>query len=113
MVKYQQLTDTFAALSDPTRRAIVARLARRGQAAVSVLASEHEMSPPAFLKHVVVLEQAGLLTTAKIGRTRQCRLAPHRLAEAERWLHSHRAFWEGQLESLDRFLRDRTDFEED
>jgi DNA-binding transcriptional ArsR family regulator len=111
MVHYQ-LTDTFAALSDPTRRAVVERLARRGEAPVSALASEHDMSLPAFLKHIRVLERAGVLTTSKVGRVRHCRLAPHRLAEAERWIHAHRAFWEAQLESLDRFLRERPPTEE-
>ena len=113
MVYYQSLTDTFAALSDPTRRAVVERLAKRGDASVSALASEHEMSLPAFLKHVRVLERAGLLTTSKVGRVRHCRLAPLRLAEAERWIHAHRAFWEAQLESLDRFLNVRTHSEEE
>ena len=107
MVNFQPLTETFAALADPTRRAVVERLAKTGEAAVSELASEHEMSLPAFLKHVGVLERAGVLTTSKTGRVRHCRLAPRRLVEAERWIHSHRAFWEAQLESLDRFLRER------
>jgi len=112
MVNYQPLTDTFAALADPTRRAVVERLATRGEAPVSALASEHEMSLPAFLKHVRVLERAGLLTTSKVGRVRRCRLAPLPLAEAERWMHAHRAFWEAQLESLDRFLSERPHTEE-
>jgi DNA-binding transcriptional ArsR family regulator len=103
MVNYQ-LSDVFAALADPTRRAVVERLARQGEAPVAELAVDHEMSLPAFLKHVRVLEASGILTTAKVGRVRRCRLAPQRLAEAERWIHAHRAFWEGQLRSLDRFL---------
>jgi DNA-binding transcriptional ArsR family regulator len=64
------------------------------------------MSLPGFLKHLRVLERAGLVETAKVGRVRHCRLAPRPLAAAEQWLHSHRAFWAGQLESLDRFLRE-------
>jgi len=104
MVNHAPLSNTFAALADPTRRAVVERLARQGEASVSELAFDHDMSLPAFLKHVRVLEDAGLLTSAKTGRVRRCRLAPRGLAEAERWLHAHRAFWEGQLRSLDRFL---------
>jgi DNA-binding transcriptional ArsR family regulator len=106
MVNLGRLTETFGALSDPTRRAVIESLAARGEAAVSELAAEHAMSLPAFLKHIRVLERAGVITTAKVGRARQCRLAPLRLAEAERWIHSTREFWEGQLASLDRFLRE-------
>jgi DNA-binding transcriptional ArsR family regulator len=112
MVKSQALTDTFGALSDPTRRSIIEQLGRLGDAPVSSLASNHEMSLPAFLKHVRVLERAGLVTTSKVGRVRQCRLTPKRLAEAALWIQSHRAFWAAQLESLDRFLRERPPTEE-
>ena len=62
------------------------------------------MSLPGFLKHIRVLEQAGLVTTLKVGRVRHCRLAPGPLAAAQAWIHSHRAFWDGQLASLDRYL---------
>jgi DNA-binding transcriptional ArsR family regulator len=105
-VNYDALTEAFSALADPTRCAVVDALATRGEMAVSDLASEHDMSLPGFLKHVRVLERAGLLTTEKVGRTRHCRLVPARLAEAERWLREHRHFWEAQLASLDRFLQD-------
>lgn len=103
MVNYQ-LSDTFAALADPTRRAVVERLARQGEAPVSELAAHHDMSLPAFLKHLRVLEDAGIMTSSKVGRVRHCSLAPRRLAEAERWIHAHRSFWDGQLRSLERFL---------
>ena len=112
MVNFQPLSDTFAALADPTRRAVVEQLARQDDAPVSELAAGHDMSLPAFLKHLRVLEDAGIVSTAKVGRVRRCRLAPARLAEAERWIHAHRAFWEGQLASLDRFLRQRPSAEE-
>jgi DNA-binding transcriptional ArsR family regulator len=107
-VNYDRLTQAFGALADPTRCAVIDALAREGIMAVSELASEHEMSLPGFLKHVRVLERAGLLTTEKVGRTRHCRLVTPRLAEAERWIREHRTFWESQLASLDRFLQDST-----
>jgi DNA-binding transcriptional ArsR family regulator len=106
MVNYQPLSETFRALGDPTRRAVIEGLAKRGVAPVSELAAEHRMSLPAFLKHVRLLERAGLLTTSKVGRVRYCRLVPLPLEQAEVWIQSHRAFWEAQLASLDRYLRD-------
>ena len=71
---------------------------------MSDLATPHDMSLPAFLKHVRTLERAGLLTTRKVGRTRRCRLEGFGLAAAERWIREHRIFWEAQLTSLDRYL---------
>lgn len=112
MVKYEPLSATFQALADPTRRSVVEQLARMGDAPVSTLAADHAISLPGFLKHVRVLERAGLVTTSKVGRVRHCHLTPRPLAVAERWIHSHRAFWEGQLESLDRFLRESSPKEE-
>jgi DNA-binding transcriptional ArsR family regulator len=106
MVNYQPLSDTFSALADRTRCDIIARLAEGGEASVSSLASGHRMSLPAFLKHLKVLEEAGLVATSKVGRVRRCRLAPQALADAEAWLRAHRAFWEAQLQSLDRFLQE-------
>ena len=101
------LAQTFGALSDPTRCAVIGRLAQTKEAPVSELAAPHDMSLPAFLKHVRVLEAAGLIRTEKVGRVRQCWLVPGRLAEAERWIRHHRSFWTGQLDSLDRYLRAR------
>jgi DNA-binding transcriptional ArsR family regulator len=95
-------------LADATRCAVVEALASEGEMAVSELAAQHDMSLPGFLKHVGVLERAGLLTTEKVGRTRHCRLVTPRLAAAERWIREHRVFWEAQLVSLDRFLQDST-----
>jgi DNA-binding transcriptional ArsR family regulator len=105
MVKYErQLNATFRALADPTRRAIVAALAR-GQASVTELARPHRMSLPAVMKHLRVLQRAGLVTERKNGRTRHCRLAPQPLQRAEAWILQYRVFWEGQFDALDRYLR--------
>jgi DNA-binding transcriptional ArsR family regulator len=104
MVKYSRRLDaTFRALADPTRRAILAEL-RRGQRPVSVLAAPHRMSLPAIMKHLQVLEQAGLVRQRKKGRVRHCRLSAQPLKQAEAWLSQYRIFWGNQLDSLDRFL---------
>lgn len=104
MVNYNtSVCDTFAALGDPVRLRVIARLSR-GEATVSRLASEHDISLPAFLKHLRSLEQAGLITTRKVGRTRTCRLRVASLARTEDWLARHRRFWEAQLDSLQRYL---------
>ena len=86
MVNYhQRLDSTFQALADPTRRAILTALAR-GEVAVSVLAAPHEMSLPAVMKHLQVLERAGLITHKKKGRVRHCRLSAEPLKQTEAWL---------------------------
>ena len=104
MVKYQPSLDaTFAALADPTRRAILATLTQ-GQASVSELAKPYRMSLPAVMKHLRVLEHAGLVSQEKTGRVRRCRLAGESLRQAADWLARYRAFWETQLDSLDRYL---------
>src|SRR5205085_9710171 len=106
MVKHRQppsLDATFAALADPTRRAIVERLTR-GEASVGELAEPFDISLPAISKHLTVLEDAGLLARTKDGRMRQCRLREEPLRDAMRWLASYGSFWEGQLDSLGRFL---------
>jgi DNA-binding transcriptional ArsR family regulator len=102
MVK-QSLDDVFAALADPTRRAIVAQLAA-GDASVSELARPFDMTLPAVAKHVRVLEQAGLLKTEKEGRVRSCHLVAEPMQEVLRWIAQHGQFWEDQLESLDALL---------
>jgi DNA-binding transcriptional ArsR family regulator len=105
MVKYHQRLDaTFAALADPTRRAILATLTR-GQKPVSVLAAPHRMSLPAVMKHLQVLEQAGLVRQRKKGRVRHCRLAARPLKQAEAWLSKYRIFWETHFDALDRYLK--------
>jgi DNA-binding transcriptional ArsR family regulator len=104
MVKYSDTLDsTFGALADPTRRAILASL-MLGQASITELAKPHRMSLPAVMKHLRVLEEAGLVSQRKIGRTRRCQLAAHPLKEAEQWLSQYRAFWEGTFDQLERFL---------
>jgi len=104
MVKYNRGLDaTFQALADPTRRAIILALAR-GQASVSQLARPHRMSLPAVMKHLKVLQRAGLVTQRKLGRTRRCRLSARPLKNAEAWIAQYRAFWETQFDSLDRYL---------
>jgi DNA-binding transcriptional ArsR family regulator len=104
MVKYHRRLDaTFRALADPTRRAILAAL-KRGQRPVSVLAAPHRMSLPAVMKHLQVLEQAGLVRQKKSGRVRHCRLSAQPLKQAEAWLAKYRTFWGNELDSLDRYL---------
>ena len=95
----EELDAVFAALADPTRRAIVARLAK-GEASVSDLAAPFDMSLPGVTKHLAVLERAGLVTGRKVGRVRRCRLVPRRLRDAERWAQKYRAFWETRMKSL-------------
>jgi DNA-binding transcriptional ArsR family regulator len=104
MVKYnRELDATFQALADPTRRAIISTLSR-GHASVSQLARPHRMSLPAIMKHLVVLQKAGIVAQKKVGRTRQCRLAAASLKKAEAWISQYRTFWETQFDSLDRYL---------
>ena len=101
MVKREErsLDAVFSALSDPTRRAIVARLAT-GEASVSDLAAPFDMSLVAVTKHLGVLERAGLLQHRKRGRVRYCRLAPAPLRTADDWLARYRVFWQTRLDSL-------------
>jgi DNA-binding transcriptional ArsR family regulator len=108
MVKYQPdpLSTTFQALADPTRRAILARLAL-GEASVGELAEPFSMSLPAVSKHLKVLEGAGLLARARDGRVHRCQLAPRAMQEAADWIENYRQFWEAQLGSLARYLEDQ------
>ena len=110
MVKYKgmgandpALDAVFGALADPTRRAIIARLVL-GPASVGDLAAPLPMSPPAVSKHLKVLERAGLMDRERDGRVLRCRLKPGVMAEAEEWIQRTRAFWEGRLENLGRYL---------
>ena len=108
MVKYlANLDATFGALSDPTRRSILTRL-QRGHASVTELARPHDISMPAILKHLRVLEQAGLIDQKKTGRVRMCRLTVGPLEQASDWLSLYRVFWENQLDNLGRFLERRS-----
>jgi DNA-binding transcriptional ArsR family regulator len=95
----QQLDRTFAALGDPTRRAILLRL-RGGERHVGELAAPFRVSLPAISKHLSVLEGAGLIERRRDGRMRTCRLKASPLGEAVRWLEAYRIFWEGALDRL-------------
>ena len=106
MVNNQARLDrVFSALSDSTRRALVARLAR-GESSVTALAAPFAMSLPAVSKHLRVLERAGLLARSIDGRVHRCRLVAEPLNRAVSWLESYREFWEQQLDSLAAFLAD-------
>jgi DNA-binding transcriptional ArsR family regulator len=98
-----QLDATFTALSDPTRRAILARLAS-GEASVHELAAPFDMSQPAISKHLRVLERAGLISRGRDAQRRPRRLEARRLAEASKWLEGYRQFWESQFLRLDALL---------
>jgi DNA-binding transcriptional ArsR family regulator len=97
------LDSIFHGLADPTRRAVIARLAV-GPAPVSELAAPHAMAMPSFLKHLKVLEAGGWIETAKRGRVRTCRLRPEAAKAAEVWLGQQRSRWEARLDRLDAFL---------
>ena len=98
-----RLDATFAALADPTRRAILARLAS-GEASVMELAEPFEMSQPAISKHLKVLERAGLISRGRDAQRRPCRLEAEPLAEANGWLEEYRRFWERSFQRLDVLL---------
>ena len=104
------LDATFAALSDATRRGILARLAT-GEASVTELAKPYDMSLPAVSKHLRVLESAGLVARSKDGRVHRCRLEAAPLKSAADWIEHYRRFWEAQLDSLQRFLETSTERE--
>ena len=103
MVRYSTLDRTFAALSDPTRRDILDRLAD-GPATLGELARPFEMTLPGLMKHVRVLEQARLVVTEKKGRTRECRLGTEPLDDATRWIDQYRRRWERRLDRFERYL---------
>jgi DNA-binding transcriptional ArsR family regulator len=98
------LDHAFAALADPTRRAIVARLAQ-GEATVGALAAPFKISPPAISRHLKVLEAAALISNERQGKHRLCRLNREALADAAQWLDFHRNFWSGSLDRLDARLK--------
>jgi DNA-binding transcriptional ArsR family regulator len=100
-----QLSTTFAALADPTRRAILARLSS-GEASVTELAEPHDMSLPAISKHLKVLERAGLIVRSRDAQWRPCRLEGARLKEASEWIDHYRKFWEDSFDRLDAYLRE-------
>lgn len=104
MVKYSEKLDvTFAALADPTRRAILARLAR-GDRSVGELAEPFAVSLPAVSKHLRVLERAGLLTQDREGRVRRCRLRAGSMRSASEWIDRYRRYWSRQLDALAEYV---------
>ncbi len=105
MVEYNngKLDATFSALSDPTRRAILSRLAT-GNLTVSEIAEPYEMSLAAVSKHIRVLTNANLVSQQKEGRIRRCRLEPGALKTAAQWLEYYKRFWEENLQSLERYI---------
>jgi len=99
------LNATFAALADPTRRAILARLAD-GEASVGELAAPFDMSLPAVTKHLKVLQRAGLISQGREAQWRPCRLEARPMREASRWIESYRRHWEQRFDRLDAYLRE-------
>jgi len=108
----QQLDMTFSALSDPTRRAILARLAT-GEATVTELAAPFAMSLPAISKHLKVLERAGLILRGRDAQRRPCRLQAAPLGDAAAWLGDYRQFWEESFDRLDTYLQELQEGEEE
>jgi DNA-binding transcriptional ArsR family regulator len=108
MVKYQEgaLDRTFAALSDPTRRALLARLGDRESLSVSELAQPFSMSLPAIMKHLDVLSDAGLIAREKTGRTVACRLTAKPMEQAMDWLNRYQRFWSDALDRLAAFVEE-------
>jgi len=108
MVKYQdrKLDRTFAALADPTRRALLARLGDQSGLSVSELAQAFAMSLPAIMKHLDVLSDAGLIRRTKTGRTVACRLTAAPMEQAMEWLNRYQRFWSAQLDRLAAFVEE-------
>src|SRR5215471_12348606 len=108
MVNHQphRLDGIFGALSDPTRRAVLARLSEAPELSVTALAAPFAMSLPAVLKHLDVLEVAGLIRRRKSGRTVSCRLNAAPLQDVQRWLRHYERFWADRLDALARYLAD-------
>jgi DNA-binding transcriptional ArsR family regulator len=100
------LSLAFGALSDPTRRAILARLAAAGEATVGELAAPFDMSSPAISKHLKVLERAGLVEAGRQAQSRPRRLVAQPLQEATEWLERYRPFWDAKLDRLDEYVRE-------
>ena len=105
MVKYlpARLDASFAALSDATRRGVLGQLGR-SDASITDLAQKFHLTLAGMMKHVGVLEQAGLVTTEKVGRVRNCKLGTHRLKEETAWLERHRQLWDSRFDELDKVL---------
>ena len=114
MVQYSKarLDASFAALSDATRRSILVRLGR-GDASITDLAEKFHMTLTGMKKHVGVLEQAGLVTTEKVGRVRTCRLGARRLEEEAAWIESYRQLWDARFDELDKVIEELKQKEKD
>jgi DNA-binding transcriptional ArsR family regulator len=104
-MRSDQLSATFAALADPTRRAILARLSK-GEANVTELAEPFDMSQPAISKHLKVLERAGLIARGRDAQFRPCTLQPEPLKEIHDWVEHYRKIWEERLDRLDLYLKE-------
>lgn len=98
-----RLDSAFRALADPTRRAVLQRLAK-GSTSVSDLAQPFEMALPSFMQHLQILETGGLIRSRKIGRTRTCEMQPQALVPVQSWLEEQRSIWTARLDSLDAYL---------
>jgi DNA-binding transcriptional ArsR family regulator len=107
MVQYSaaRLDASFAALSDATRRGVLEQLGR-AEASITDLAEKFQMTLTGIKKHVGVLEQAGLVTTEKIGRVRTCRLGPSRLSEETAWIEGYRQLWASRFDELDKVIEE-------
>jgi DNA-binding transcriptional ArsR family regulator len=107
MVQYRQtrLDDSFAALSDPTRRGVLEQLGR-SDASITDLAEKFHMTLTGMKKHVGVLEEAGLVTTEKVGRVRICKLGPRQLEEERAWLERYRQLWDSRFAELDKVVEE-------
>jgi DNA-binding transcriptional ArsR family regulator len=100
-----RLDDTFAAISDPTRRGVLEQLGR-SDASITTLAGKFHMTLTGMKKHVGVLEQAGLVTTEKVGRVRTCKLGPRRLDQEAAWIEKHRQLWAARFDELDKVVEE-------
>ena len=112
MANQEALSRVFHALADPTRRAVVNRLAR-GPASVSDLAEPFDMKLPTVMKHLRVLESGGLVRSKKHGRVRTCELQPRQLGQAQAWIEKNRALWARRLDRFEAFLEEQQRSEED
>jgi DNA-binding transcriptional ArsR family regulator len=106
------LSSTFAALADPTRRAILARLSK-GEATVGELAAPFDLSLPAISKHLKVLQRAGLIEQGRQAQWRPCRLTPEPLRDVSDWIGQYRKHWEERFERIDAYLRELQDEQQD
>jgi DNA-binding transcriptional ArsR family regulator len=107
MVQYPsaRLDASFAALSDPTRRGVLEQLGR-ADASITDLADKFHMTLTGMKKHVGILEQAGLVTTEKVGRVRTCKLGPHGLEQERAWIEAHRQLWASRFDELDKVVEE-------